>query len=232
MAYKQLTLEQAAKQINCRPKYLLEQAIQGDAPCTRQGDKLFFEQEEIVNWWSLHIINADFDHEKIRLPENSAADCPVLPSSLCSLDSIDTAIKGKSKNAILKSLTALAERTGQLYNASEFHESLRAREEQGSTALPGGVALVHPQSRDEFLFEESFICLAKAQAPVFFGEQNGLTTDLFFVIACKDDIHLQVLGTLSSIMVCTNLLNDLRRAETAAEMLTALLTAEAISPRR
>lgn len=222
MAYKQLTLEQAAELINCRPKHLREQAMQGDAPCTRQGDKLLFDQESIVNWWSTHIL-----HRKSLLKKDlQTPTCSVSPSALCSPERIDTALRGKSKAAILKSLTGLAERTSLLYNVSEFHESLRSREEQGSTALPGGVALVHPQSRDEFLFEESFICLGKAQTPVFFGEANGLTTDIFFLLACKDDIHLQVLSALSSILVTTNLINDLRSAETPAEMLTALVAAE------
>jgi|LSQX01.3.fsa_nt_gb mannitol/fructose-specific phosphotransferase system IIA component (Ntr-type) len=221
MAYKQLTLEQAAKLIHCWPKYLREQAILGEAPCTQQGDKLLFEQESIVNWWSTHILN-----RKSELQKAVAPPCPISPSALCSSERIDIALPGKSKAAVLKNLSNLAERTGLLYNVSEFHSSLRAREEQGSTALPGGVALVHPQSRDEFLFEESFICLAKTQTPIFFGETNGLTTDIFFLIACKDDIHLQVLANLSAILVVTEVINNLRQAETADEMLTALIAAE------
>ncbi|NLZ64603.1 MAG: PTS transporter subunit EIIA [Lentisphaerae bacterium] len=222
MAYKQLTLEQAAELLNCPQKHLREQAMQGDAPCIRQGDKLFFDQEEIMNWWSLHIL----EHNPALQKEQLQPLCPVLPSALCTLDRIDIALPGKSKAAILKNLTALAESTGFLYNASEFHDSLRSREEQGSTALPGGVALVHPQSRDEFLFEESFICLAKSQNPIFFGEANGMTSDIFFLLACKDDIHLQVLATLSSLLITTDIIHDLRCAETPTEMLTALVTAE------
>ncbi|NLF93099.1 MAG: PTS transporter subunit EIIA [Oligosphaeraceae bacterium] len=223
MAYKQLTLEQAATLINCSPKHLREQATQGDAPCLRQGDKLLFDQEAIMNWWSLHILNRKTALQKEQLQPPLS---PVLPSALCAPDRIDTALRGKSKAAILKSLTALAESTGLLYSVSEFHDSLRSREEQASTALPGGVALVHPQSRDEFLFEESFICLAKARNPVFFGEANGLPSDIFFLLACKDDIHLQVLAALSSLLITTGLIQNLRCAETPTEMLAALEAAE------
>jgi len=227
MAYRQLTLEQAAALLRCPERFLREQAIQGGLPHVRQGDNLLFSQEELLNWSSIHLL----DNRKCRkkeqiLSEGDQRQERILPGNYCSLEGISPQLKGKSKASILMSLTELAEKTGLLYDSSDFYESLRLREEQASTALPGGVALVHPHSRDEFLFEDSFICMAKSQYPIFFGEENGRASDLFFVVACKDELHLPVLGCLGRLIAETTLLGDLRLAESAEEMLMTLHKAE------
>ena len=227
MAYQQLTLEQAAALLRCPERFLREQAIQGGLPHIRQGDNLLFNQEELLNWSSIHLLDSRKERKKNQiLSEDGHQRERILPGNYCSLEGIDPRLKGKSKASILMGLTELAEKTGLLYDSSDFYESLRLREEQASTALPGGVALVHPHSRDEYLFEDSFICMAKSQNPIFFGEENGCASDLFFVIACKDELHLPVLGCLGRLIAETTLLDDLRLAETAEEMLAALYKAE------
>ncbi len=227
MAYRQLTLEQAAALLHCPERFLREQATQGGLPHVRQGDNLLFSQEELLNWSSIHLLGNRKGKKKDQIlsKENPQRE-RILPGNYCSLDGISPQLKGKSKASILMSLTELAEKTGFLYDSSDFYESLRLREEQASTAVPGGVALVHPHNRDEFLFENSFVCMAKSQYPIFFGEENGRASDLFFVIACKDELHLPVLGCLGRLIAETTLLDDLRLAETAEEMLAALHQAE------
>ncbi|MFA6930224.1 MAG: PTS sugar transporter subunit IIA [Lentisphaeria bacterium] len=227
MAYRQLTLEQAAALLRCPKRFLREQAIQGDLPHLRQGENFLFNQDDLLNWSSVHLLGIRQDKTKEQIFSDSGGEQKmILPSQYCALEGISPRLKGKSKASILMSLTELAEKTGFLYDSSDFYESLRQREEQASTALPGGIALVHPNSRDEFLFEESFLCMAKSQYPIFFGEENGRASDLFFVIACKDELHLPILSCLGRLIFETSLLEDLRLAETADEMLAALQKAE------
>jgi len=227
MAYRQLTLEQAAALLRCPERFLREQAIQGGLPHVRQGDNLLFSQEELLNWSSIHLLDNRKCRKKEQILSEGDQRCErILPGNFCSIEGISPQLKGKSKASILMSLTELAKKTGLLYDSSDFYESLRLREEQASTAMPGGVALVHPHNRDEFLFEDSFVCMAKSQYPIFFGEENGRASDLFFVIACKDELHLPVLGCLGRLIAETTLLEDLRLAETAEEMLAALHKAE------
>jgi mannitol/fructose-specific phosphotransferase system IIA component (Ntr-type) len=227
MAYRQLTLEQAAALLHCPERFLREQATQGGLPHLWQGENLLFNQEELLNWSSIHLLENRKSKQKGQiLSEEDPRHERILPGDYCTLTGISAQLKGKSKASILMSLTELAEKTGLLYDSSDFYESLRRREEQASTALSGGVALVHPNSRDEFLFEDSFVCIAKSQYPIFFGEENGRTSDLFFVVACKDDLHIHVLGTLGRLIMETSLLEDLRQAENAKEMLSALYKAE------
>jgi PTS system nitrogen regulatory IIA component len=227
MAYRQLTLEQAAALLRCPRRFLREQAIQGELPCIWQGENLFFDQEELLNWSSIHLLDKRKGKQKEQILSKPAPRHErILPGNYCTMAGITAQLKGRSKASILMSLTELAEKTGLLYDSSDFYESLRLREEQASTALPGGVALVHPNSRDEFLFEDSFVCIAKSQHPVFFGEENGRTSDIFFVVACKDNVHLHVLGALGRLISETTLLEELRQAENAEQMLTALYKAE------
>jgi len=195
MAYCQLTLEQAAALLQCPERFLREQATQGDLPCIQQGESLLFNQEELLNWSSIHLLDNRKGKQKGQILSETAHLCErILPGNYCTLPGISAQLKGRSKAAILMSLTELAEKTGLLYDSSDFYESLRLREEQASTALPGGVALVHPNSRDEFLFE--------------------------------DNLHLHVLGALGKLISETNLLEELRQAESAEEMLAALYKAE------
>lgn len=224
MAYQVLTLERAAALLNCDENDLRHLAISGDIACQRQGDKLFFDQEWLCNWWSEKLLNGSAARMQRKL-RGQRAD-PFLSSSLCTPEWIAVGLPGKSKPAILRALAILAEKTGRLYSPDDFYEGLRRREALSSTALPGGVALVHPDSRDEYQFESSFVCVGISDQPVFFGEADGRTTDVFFVIACKDDLHLQVLGQLSELCSQPYFLEALRQSETGADALAVWNQAE------
>ncbi|NMA42142.1 MAG: PTS transporter subunit EIIA [Oligosphaeraceae bacterium] len=226
MAFQELTLAQASKLLGCKPEFLRQQATQHGLPHRMQGDEMLFDQEELLNWSSVHLLEARQEHKQEKILCDTAQPACLLPSCYCQLACVSTSLPGRSKSAILKHLTELAAQSGFLYDQSEFLESLRQREEQASTALPGGVAFVHPCSRDEFLFEESFICLAKSEQPIYFGEADGKTSDIFFVIACRDELHLPILGCLGRLVSEGDLLEQLREAESAEEMLQALKNAE------
>lgn len=225
MAYQALTLERAAALLNCDENELRHLALTGEIPCQRQGDKMFLDQEWLCNWWSAKLLNGT----AARLQRRPTRQPPaaLLSSSLCSAEWITTSLPGKSKPAVLRALASLAEKSGRLYCPDDFYEGLRRREALASTALPGGVALVHPDSRDEYQFESSFICLGISGQPVFFGEADGKATDVFFVIACKDDLHLQVLARLSELCARPAFLADLRQSENGADALAVWRQAEA-----
>lgn len=65
--------------------------------------------------------------------------------------------------------------------------------------------------------------------PIFFGSQDGGKTDIFFLICCMDDkLHLHVLARLCMLIHGTDLLKDLRAAETSEEMYDMLRNAEKV----
>lgn len=212
--------------MGCSPRFLRQQATQHGLPHRLQGEQLFFEQESLLNWSSVHLLEARQEHKEEQILRDDSQSVCLLPSCYCRLACVSSSLPGRSKSAILKSLSELSAQSGLLYDPAEFLASLRRRESQASTALPGGVAFVHPCSRDEYLFEDSFICLARSAQPVFFGEAHGKSSDIFFVIACRDEIHLPILGCLGRLVSAGDLLEQLRAAESPEQMLQALKNAE------
>ena len=220
MPVKLLNLNDAAQFLQMDEKELRAMAMAGEVPCLQQGERLMFEREELDNWYTNRLLH--------HLPLKPAARKNSPPEGLkladyCRVETMEANLQGKTKPAVLKALTELAECSGLLYDPAEFLENLRKREEIASTAMSEGVALVHPENRDEFLCEEPFVCIAKARTPVFFGEENGKPTDLFFVIAGPDDAqHLRLLSRICQLIATTTLLQKLREAETPEEMFEAI----------
>ena len=220
MPVKLLNLTDAARFLSMDEKELRAMAMAGEVPSVLQGARLMFEREELDNWYTNRLLHHQPLKQLARPPAQEAA---LNLADYCRVETMAPSLEGKTKPAILKALTALAERSGLLYDPADFLENLRQREEIASTAMAEGVALVHPENRDEFLCEDTFVCIAKAQTPVFFGEENGGTTDLFFVIAGPDsELHLRLLARICQLISTTSLLEKLREATTPEEMLAAV----------
>ena len=86
-----------------------------------------------------------------------------------------------------------------------------------------GIALVQPQKRDEYTCVEPFVAIAKSQVPVFFGEPNGVPTDIFFLICSPDSTeHIQILGKVCQKAANPKFLESIRNASTPNEMMDAI----------
>jgi len=140
---------------------------------------------------------------------------------------IDPAMTAKTKPSVLRDMVELAARTGCVCDSAELTESLEAREELCSTAVPGGLAFLHPRAQQPYRFEASFLVLGRTLQSIYSGAPDGQPTDLFFLLCFKEDtLHLHVLARLCLIAMKTNLLADLRAAPDAPSMHRALLAAE------
>ena len=129
---------------------------------------------------------------------------------------------GKSRPSVLKELAELAVSSGYVYDPNDLYVELLEREEIASTAIEQGAAIPHPHHRFDIpIFEESFICVAKTNTPVFFGNSpDGLKTDIFFLVCCLDsDLHLKLLQRICILCSETSLVQDLRDATSPSEMM-------------
>jgi mannitol/fructose-specific phosphotransferase system IIA component (Ntr-type) len=141
---------------------------------------------------------------------------------------MEAAMAAKTKASALREMVALAERTGLVYEPRVLLASLEAREEICPTAVPGGLALLHPRHHQPYLFESSFIVLGRPVQEIHFGAPDGKPTDLFFLICCQDDrIHLHTLARLCLMAQKTELLSQLRAAPNATAMHDCILASEA-----
>jgi mannitol/fructose-specific phosphotransferase system IIA component (Ntr-type) len=133
----------------------------------------------------------------------------------------------RTKASVLRDLVALAEKTSQLNDPKTLVDSLEAREELCSTAMPGGFALPHLRTQEPYLFETSFIVLGRPIQAIHFGAPDGEPTQLFFLICCQDDrLHLHTLARLCLMATRTSVLDQLRDASDAQAMRDALIAAE------
>jgi len=97
----------------------------------------------------------------------------------------------------------------------------------GSTAQANGVAIPHPRRPLPNALGESLIAYGRTATGIPFGAPSGIETDIFFLVACRDDrTHLRVLARLSRLMLRPNFLDTLRAAQTASETFHLIEEAE------
>ncbi|MGN0866161.1 MAG: PTS sugar transporter subunit IIA [Oligosphaeraceae bacterium] len=216
MSIRLWNLEETAAFLNLEEKEVRTLVTAGELPCVQQGSRMLFDPEEVDAWYSNRLIR------RIALPPRTRKDTPRALLDYCRPETMAPTLPGRTKPAILKELTALAENAGLLYDPAEFLDSLRKREELSSTAMAEGIALVHPLARDEYTCQEPFLAVAHSQSPVFFGEPSGVPTDLFFLLCSPDpEEHLHILAQLCQLATSKEFLLALRQATTPQEMMAA-----------
>ncbi len=232
MPHRMLTVAEATEYLHltsARMDYLLKHS---EIPCEHQGNRVVFRRRDIDAWASQRILGLPGK----ALSEYHAASSArvhamnlqgsMLPQFI-TVDRIDPELHSRTRGSVLRDMVALAESTDLVSNPSELLKTLEERERLCPTALPGGIALLHPRNHDPFMFADSFIALGRTLQHIHFGAPDGNPTDLFFLVCCQDDrIHLHALARLCTLCQNSGMLADLRRAETAAGMMQALLAAE------
>lgn len=115
---------------------------------------------------------------------------------------------------------ALAEKTGLVYDSETLLESLVQREDLGSTAMPGGIAIPHPRQPLPYAIGEPVLVVARTTQGIGFGGPDGLLTRLFFLIASPDDRHhVHILARLCRILQDEALVSQLTEAQTSDRMI-------------
>ncbi len=232
MPHRILSLSQAAKRIRVPERELAHLAQRHEIPHQRRGDEPVFEKRLLDEWAQRRILNLAAgplaDHHRVAVAERQARPSDdTLIESLLRPDWIRPALSAKTKPSLLREMAALAVSTGLLFDEASFLEALEERERASSTALGGGVALLHARFHDPYHAEASFLVLGRSRTPLFFGAEDGATTDLFFLLYCTDDAgHLHALARLCILAQRPGLLDSLRAAEDAASMYRLLADAE------
>src|SRR5262249_43954774 len=136
-------------------------------------------------------------------------------------------LRAATKASALGQLVKLAEQSWNVLDNQAILDAIRAREELGSTALPVGVAIPHPRRPLPTALAESVIAFGRTASGIPFGAEHGILTDIFFLVACRDDrTHLSVLARLTRLLQQPGFLEELREVETAAESYEKIVAAE------
>ncbi len=232
MPYRTFTIEEVAEYLHLTPADIERLVENQEIPCEERGGRVVFRRQDIDAWASQRILGLQDRslveyHQKTSRGTRQVFENEAIMPELIRAEYIEPALAAKTKASVLREMVALADRTGKLNQARDLLESLEAREELCTTALPEGLALLHPRHHDPYMFDASFIVLGRPVQEIHFGAPDGQPTTLFFLVCCQDDrIHLHALARLCLMAQKTALLAELRAAPDAAAMEAHILAAE------
>ena len=232
MPHKTFNLDEVARYLHLNVDEVRRHVRERSIPHEERGGRLVFKRSEMDAWASRGILGAS---EKRLTTYHRQSSERVLTfskqhaiiSELMRAEFIEAALASRTKASVIRDMVKLAERTERVNDAVDLLRSLEERERLCTTALPGGVALLHPHTHDAYRFSDSFIVFGSAVQPLPFGSPDGSTTDLFFLVCCQNDrLHLHVLARICMMCHHTDLLMNLRESHGATALLNALLAAE------
>lgn len=232
MPYQAFTLEEVADYLHLARADIERFVKNREIPFEMRGGRVSFRQREIDAWASQRILGlqdsplAEYHQRSSQGTRQFLPNEAIMPEMI-QPSFINPALTAKTKASLLRDMVALAEKTGRVNDAKELITSLEEREELCSTALPGGLALLHPRYHQPYMFESSFIALGRPIQDIHFSAPDGQPTELFFLVCCQDDrIHLHTLARICMMAVKTELLTRLRQAPDADAMHAALIACE------
>ncbi len=232
MPYHTLNIQELCAYLRLAPADVELLVRRQEIPFEKKGQQLVFRKTTIDSWASQRILGFSKQSLKgycqtasAKLVDISKQD-PIV-AKLIRKENIHPALTSRTKPSLLRDMVALADQTGLLLAPADLLLSLQKREELCSTALPEGIALLHPRHLDPYLFEDSFIMLGRAGHPLPFGAPDGSTTDLFFLFCCQADrLYLHVLARLCLMCRSTRVLQEMREAPDAEAIHAALVRSE------
>lgn len=139
---------------------------------------------------------------------------------------IDLNAKVNSKEEAIDRLIGLMEAEGNLSDVATYKKCVLKREEKGTTGIGEGVAIPHAKTP---AVKKAGLSAMVAPDGVDFDSMDGEPTRLFFLIAAPDtteNVHLDVLGRLSVLLMDDSFRRSLIHAKSKEEFLRLIDAAD------
>ena len=227
MGSETMDLDQLASYLRRDSRELQKLATRGQLPGRKVGGAWRFARAEINQW--LGAAMRGFDDEQLKHIEDTHPEPqePLL-TNLLAPACVEVPLAARTKDSILRDMVRLAEQSWQVFDPEAVLDAIRAREEIASTAQPDGVAILHPRRPLPAALGEHVLAFGRTSSGVPFGGPEGVLTDVFFLVCCRDDkTHLRVLARVARLLLRENFLGEIRAAEAAADALRVIRDAEA-----
>ena len=147
-------------------------------------------------------------------------------TELLKKESIELGVKVEDKNAAIDKLISLMDAGGRLNSIQGYKEGILAREALGSTAIGEGIAI--PHAKVDAVKEPGLAAMVVPEG-VDYEAFDGSLANLIFMIAAPaagDDVHLQALSRLSTLLMNPGFKESLIGAKDADEFLDIIDKAE------
>ena len=143
-------------------------------------------------------------------------------ADLLAKESIDLQAKVGSKAEALEHLVTLMAKSGKLADEAEYKRCVLAREEEGSTGIGEGIAIPHAKTN---AVKAPGLAAMIVSEGVDFASLDDQPAKLFFMIAApdtEDNVHLDVLSRLSTLLMDEEFTTELYAAKSPKEFLSII----------
>jgi len=221
-------LEELATYLHRDVREVSKMASRGYLPGQKVGGEWRFLKVEINRWLEGQL--SGYTDKQLTAVEAGADRNPEyepLLAEYLSEASVAVPLPATTRASVLRELVALAERSWHVYDPDALLEAVRQREEMVSAALPSGIAIPHPHRPLPSLLGEPVIAYGRTASGIPFGAERGGLTDIFFLVASRDDrTHMRILARLSRLLLRPGFVDELRAAESSAESHELILKEE------
>lgn len=131
-----------------------------------------------------------------------------------------------SKEEVISKMVDLMANNGNIINKEEYKRVVMEREKEGTTGIGEGIAI--PHGKTDAVSKPGLAAMVVPNG-VDFESLDGQPAKLIFLIAApntKDNVHLDVLSRLSTLLMDTRFREELLNAETPAEFMLCIDRAE------
>lgn len=146
---------------------------------------------------------------------------------LLAVESIDLNGQAAGKKELLDRMVDLMAKSGKINDVETYRKGVYAREEEGTTGIGEGIAIPHCKSD---AVSRPGLAAMVVKDGVDFDALDGEKVNLVFLIAApntEDNVHLDVLSKLSTLLMDENFTDSLRNAKSVEAFLNVIDTAEA-----
>lgn len=136
-------------------------------------------------------------------------------------------LQGTTKEGVIDEMIAGLATNGIINDAVVYKEGIMKRESQTSTGLGDGIAMPHAKNK---AVVKPAVVFAKSAAGVDYASLDGQPAHLFFMIAAPEganNVHLEVLASLSRLLINPDFTASLKKAQTPEEVQGLFAAAEA-----
>lgn len=210
-------LDQLAGYLHLERQQVSRLADRGSLPGRKVGGVWRFSKAEVHHWLEQRIGISDDEalaamELRWRTDAGPEDEHPSLATML-PVEAVAVPLLARTRDSVIRSMGELASATGWLWDLEKMTEAIKAREEMASTALPGGVALLHPRRPMPNILGEGFLALGITSQGIPFGSGRSGMTDVFFLVCSLSDRgHLRTLARLSRLIGNPAFLSKLREA--------------------
>lgn len=140
-------------------------------------------------------------------------------TDLIKKESISLTAKPSNKQEALNDAVRLMAASGNILNTGEYRKQVFLREKEGTTGIGEGIAIPHGKSK---AVKEAGLAAMVIPNGVEFDSLDGEPVTLLFLIAAPDNennVHLEVLSRLSTLLMHESFTEQLKKAKTTKEFL-------------